>query len=228
MKRTTLLIILFIFCVNISHVHSQNLDIDILKSINHIDAGKGFNNTMLFITNAEPYIEVAGVLGTGLVGWINDDEKLKETSITTGVALATNLAFTYAIKTIVNRPRPMTTYPDLIIDHGLVLTEKSFPSGHTSSAFTFATSLSIAYPKWYVIVPAYAWASTVAFTRLYLGVHYPSDVLGGICVGVGSAFLSHEIKKWYLNEYRDNKSKSKNSTKAYVGIGGGGGISSEF
>ncbi len=221
MKRTTLVIILFMFCVNISHLHSQNLDINILKAINHIDAGKGFNNTILFITNAEPYLEVAGVLGTGLYGWLNDDKKLKETSITTVVALGVNLAFTYAIKTVVNRPRPMITYPDAIIDHGLTLTEKSFPSGHTSSAFTFATTLSIAYPKWYVIVPSYVWASTIAFTRLYLGVHYPSDVLGGICVGVGSAFLSHEIKKWYQNEYRNKKGTSQNAAKAYMGIGGG-------
>ncbi len=221
MKRTSHLIILLLLCVKVSHLYSQNLDIDILKSINHIEAGQGFNDAMLIITNSTPYAEVGGVLVSGLVGWINDDDKLKELSSTTAMALVANLLFTNAIKSAVNRPRPMVTYPDIIINRGIVLNARSFPSGHTSSTFTFATSLSIAYPKWYVIVPAYAWASTVAFTRLYLGVHYPSDVLGGICVGVGSAFLSHEIKKWYQNGYRNKKIRPKNAAKVYMGIGGG-------
>ena len=53
------------------------------------------------------------------------------------------------------------------------------------------------YPdKWYVVIPSYLWAGWVAYSRMYLGVHYPSDILGGAIVGGGSAFLMYKINNW--------------------------------
>lgn len=205
----------FVFLI-FTPAYSQNTDIKLLETINHIDAGTGFNNSMLFITNSASAVEIGGVIGMGFFGWLKDDDKLLETAATTGVTLATNLLFTTAVKYAVNRPRPMVTYPDRIIDHGIRLTERSFPSGHTSSAFALATSLTLSYPKWYVAVPAYTWASAVAFSRMYLGVHYPSDVLGGIVVGAGSAYLTYKAKKWW-DESRSRKVESK-VTFVYAGF----------
>ncbi|MDO9339524.1 MAG: phosphatase PAP2 family protein, partial [Bacteroidales bacterium] len=58
---------------------------------------------------------------------------------------------------------------------------------------------TLAYPKWYIIVPSYTWASTVAYSRMDLGVHYPSDVLIGALVGAGSAYLTYKINQKLLN-----------------------------
>ena len=127
------------------------------------------------------------------IGLIQKNEDLKFKGIQTGIAFAVTLGETYALKYLVNRPRPYLTHPDL----KNVTTEgtPSFPSGHTSSVFSIATSLSVNYPKWYVIVPAYTWAAATGYSRMYLNVHYPSDVLVGALLGSGTAWLTWKINK---------------------------------
>jgi membrane-associated phospholipid phosphatase len=51
------------------------------------------------------------------------------------------------------------------------------------------------YPKWYIIVPSICWAGAVGYSRMHLGVHYPSDVVAGALVGAGSAWLTHYVNK---------------------------------
>lgn len=66
--------------------------------------------------------------------------------------------------------------------------EFSFPSGHSSAAFMIATLTSYYFP--HLTVPAYAWAMLVGCSRVVLGVHYPSDVLAGITLGIFASTLS--------------------------------------
>ncbi len=80
-----------------------------------------------------------------------------------------------------------------------------FPSGHTSLAFAIATSLSLKYPKWYVIAPSYVWACSVGYSRMNLGVHYPSDVLAGAVLGAGSAFLTYKLNEWFWKKQNNKK-----------------------
>lgn len=165
---------------------SQNLDIDILKDIN-LHRNKHLDNTFRGITNSAIPIAIgvpALLLGTSL---ISRDSLLRLKSAYIGVSVLSATAVCTILKYSFNRPRPFVTYPFLEnITNG---NDPSFPSGHTSDAFALATSLSLAYPKWYVIVPSYAWAGAVGYSRMDLGVHYPSDVLVGAIVGAGSAYL---------------------------------------
>jgi undecaprenyl-diphosphatase len=62
----------------------------------------------------------------------------------------------------------------------------SFPSGHTAAAFVIATLTSNFFPV--IAVPGFTWASLVGFSRIYLGVHYPSDILAGLVIGIFCAF----------------------------------------
>jgi undecaprenyl-diphosphatase len=62
----------------------------------------------------------------------------------------------------------------------------SFPSGHTAAAFVIATIISHFLPA--LRMPVYSWALLVGFSRIYLGVHYPTDILAGLVIGIFSAF----------------------------------------
>ena len=130
----------------------------------------------------------------GLVG--HDNELLgNAAAMAAGTAVAYGVAL--GLKYTVKRDRPFLTYPDDIANKsGIDWSDSySFPSGHSTTAFATATALSLDYPKWYVIVPSYAYAGTVAYSRMHLGVHYPSDVLTGALIGSGCAVLSHFVNK---------------------------------
>ena len=139
-------------------------------------------------------VSVAVPSSVFLYGVFAHDSAAKRNGIVIGSALAVSGLITMGLKYGVNRDRPFITYPTLITkksDAG----SPSFPSGHTSSAFATATSLSLAYPKWYVIAPSFLWATAVGYSRMELGVHYPSDVLAGAIIGAGCSFLMYKINK---------------------------------
>jgi len=171
---------------------SQNLDIRILRSINSpevLPADKFFQ----FVSNSESYLVVLIPAGMGATGLIKHDDKLLRNAIVAIGATVVNSGITVALKYTINRERPFVTYPD--IKQKSRAGSPSFPSGHTSSAFALATSLSLSYPKWYIIVPTFTWAGTVGYSRMYLGVHYPSDVLAAAIIGAGSAWLTFYVNK---------------------------------
>jgi len=98
-------------------------------------------------------------------------------------ALITNVC----LKNLVARPRPYEVVEGLVPLIGKP-TDYSFPSGHTCASFACALVLYRILPKKYG-VPAVILASLIAFSRLYVGVHYPTDVLGGMFVGIFSSCL---------------------------------------
>ncbi len=180
---------------------SQNTDIELLRDIN-LNRNKNLDGGFQFISNTTGIVSFgipSVVLGTGL---IMNDSTIKHKGLLLGTSLILTSGITVIMKYSINRERPFKTYPD--IEKMSSAGSKSFPSGHTSEAFSTATSLSLAFPKWYVIAPSYLWASSVGYSRMHLGVHYPSDVAVGALVGAGSAFLCYKAQKW-LNKKRNKK-----------------------
>ena len=162
----------------------QKLDVNILQSL---ETTRTMTQTdiALFIAKANNYINAGVPAGLLVAGLIRNDRDMKQNALYTLSSTAVSYLLDYAIKQLVKRPRPFLTNPQL---HPVYRAgEYSFPSGHTSSAFGAFTSLSRAYPKWYVIAPSMVWASAVGYSRMYLGVHYPSDVASGALLGAGSA-----------------------------------------
>ena len=83
-------------------------------------------------------------------------------------------------------------------------TDPSFPSGHTGASFACAGALFFAKSKLWI--PATILSAIIAFSRLYLFVHYPTDVLAGMLLGIVTGFLGAKIVN-SIYEARANKNK---------------------
>ena len=172
--------------------YSQNFDYDVIKNLqdNRTTAGVDFN---IFVTNTAPYLSVGTPIIMFGVGLLVHNSDLQDKGLQTGIAVGATIVETYALKKIFDRPRPFVMHPELM---PITLeADASFPSGHTSAAFSLATSLSLNYPKWYIIAPSFLWASATGYSRMYMGVHYPTDVLAGAVLGAGTSWLAYEINK---------------------------------
>lgn len=108
------------------------------------------------------------------------------------------IAATLLTKVIVKRNRPMLSMDNIYFDKDFFKRNDrySFPSGHSSISFSTATSLTLRYPdNPYLIAGLYLRAVVVSFGRIYIGAHYPADVLVGALIGTGSAFLVNSLRK---------------------------------
>lgn len=189
-QRIAFLCLTMCFCLNAT---SQNADINVLQTINkwHMHGiSRGLSESGIILS--------AGIPATmGIYALIKKDQPLLKDAIYIGTSVIEAVGVTYAAKHIVGRDRPFVKYPDKIHPYGAPDADSpSFPSGHTAAAFSLATSLSITYPKWYVIAPSAVWACGVGIARMNQGVHYPSDVLTGAAIGVGCAFANVYVNRW--------------------------------
>lgn len=176
-----------------SALPAQNLDTRIFRNIN--DHHTKFSDQFFgFQSNSVKPVYIAAPLGFLATGLIQKDRKAEDTGVLLAIASVLNFGVTYGVKNAIDRKRP---YKALSGVHTVGSTERSasFPSGHTSSAFTVATMVSLNYPKWYVAVPCYLWAGAAGYSRIANGMHYPSDVLMGAVVGAGSAYLIYKLRK---------------------------------
>jgi membrane-associated phospholipid phosphatase len=181
---------------------SQNFDINLLKSINKNETSFK-DNFFKADARSVTVFNIAAPVGVFAAGLIKHDKKLEIDAAYMAGGFILSTIITQGTKKIVQRERPFEKYSFIVKrDEG---GGYSFPSGHTSAAFTTATSLSLLFPKWYVIAPAYLWAASVGYARMYQGVHYPTDVLAGAVVGAGSAWLAWKVQKWMTKKHKKAK-----------------------
>ncbi|MBC7861445.1 MAG: phosphatase PAP2 family protein [Bacteroidia bacterium] len=167
-------------------VSAQNAEVRMLQKI-HKDSSIFKDKSFKFISKSVLPVSIAAPSSLLLAGFINNDPLMKRNGFKSAISIALAGTLGTSLKLIIRRERPFKQY-DFFRAKDKV-GPFSFPSNHTTFAFATATSLSLAVPKWYVVGPAYLFAGLASYSRMYLGVHFPSDVFGGIVIGVGSAFL---------------------------------------
>lgn len=158
------------------------------------------NTIMIFITS----------LGDGGFIWIAATivllvpKKTRKVGMMSAAALLGSLLINNnLIKNLVQRPRPFVTFTDIRI---LIPTpsEFSFPSGHTSSSFAAAAVFYRFLPK-KLGVPSVVLAGLIGFSRLYVGVHYPTDVIAGVFMGILLSYMA----EYLVNFFTKNSKKTK-------------------
>ncbi len=205
MCKFTIIILLTLTLSTISiNSYTQNVDTELLRGINQITQTEKLSQ---FVSNTTTITSLSVPVIMGTVALIEKDDELLKNTLYVGVSIGVSGVLTYGLKHTIKRPRPYVVYDDIVNRSVLYGTDPqlSFPSGHTSLAFATATSLTMAYPKWYVAAPSYLWACYVGYSRVNLGVHYPSDVLAGAILGAGSAYVTYKINSWFWKKQNNRK-----------------------
>lgn len=129
-------------------------------------------------------------------------KRTRKIGITMGLGLIiTTILGNEILKKIVERPRPFDT-PGALLDGDSLLVPRpgqfSFPSGHTGSSFASAVSIVLYDRKWGI--PALILAVLIAFSRLYVYVHFPTDVMAGTILGTVSALIAFFLWRTWLEK----------------------------
>ncbi|GLU51312.1 phosphatase PAP2 family protein [Dyadobacter frigoris] len=184
MKKVFLFYCIFCFSTAQAQTAVDNFDLAMMQKL-EASRSDGQTKFMRGISDANNYVNAGIPAGLFVAGIIDHNRSMRQNAFYVFSSTACTAILNHTLKKIFKRPRPFILHISLtpVYKPG----EYSLPSGHTSTSFSTATALSMAYPKWYVIAPSMLWAGTVGYSRMYLGVHNPSDVAAGAGLGLGTA-----------------------------------------
>lgn len=175
---------------------TDKIDVKIFRAINNSQCG--FLNTVIPVTDKSILFTSILVPAT-LFGVSRGNNNFYDENSSMLLALSEGVSagIVFGMKNIFRRERPYKTLSNVYYNNSKFLLDKySFPSGHSSMSFAMATSLTLRYPdKPILITGLYLYSTVISLGRIYLGVHYPSDVLAGMLIGSGSAAIVHFLRK---------------------------------
>jgi undecaprenyl-diphosphatase len=130
------------------------------------------------------------IVGIGLVADLVARRRFPLAAVLAGVSYACASALASGLKPVFDRPRPPIGHPEI---HPLVALpgDASLPSGHAAGAFAAAFAVGLVHPR--LRGPLLGLAALVALSRVWLGVHYLTDVLAGAALGAGVAYAAWRI-----------------------------------
>lgn len=163
----------------------ERFDDKFIELINRRMRNKYFDYIMLKITN------LGGALFSSLILFILllfGSRRYKLIGVEMFFALTISQIIVHSLKRILSRERPYKILEQLNT-FGINLKDYSFPSGHSAASFSIATTLALNVPKLSALV--FIIAIIIGISRIYLGVHYPTDVAAGIVIGFSISLILH-------------------------------------
>lgn len=151
------------------------------------------------------YLSLFGI--SGIIFWLclyffdkKNRHKIFFGGLTIAITWGLNEIF---FKNIFQKERPFNVLEN-VVSGAEKLLSYSFPSGHTTTSFAFATTLALIYPRKWFIYLAFFFALFVSVSRIYFGVHYPSDVIAGIIVGITIPLIIFKLPFKKLQKFQVN------------------------
>ncbi len=169
-------------------VFLDKLDTSIFFIINRDLQNPFFDWLMPFVTNKENWYPLFLIIIVGLL-WKGGKKGRIAVALLIPVIVLSDQISASLIKPFFDRMRPCEAFRDLNMVHMLIglKTSPSFPSSHAANSFAAATFFGHYYPRFKWIY--FAIAAVIAYSRVYVGVHYPLDVLAGAILGAACAML---------------------------------------
>jgi len=185
------------------------MEINILNWINNNLHG---SNIINYIVKYITYLGDAGILWLAIGLVLLCFSKTRKGGLIVLIGYCTAIAGNHFIlKNIINRPRPFVGQDALISFIESINMElpssSSFPSGHTFASMCSAIILTLSFGRkgaW-----SYIPATLISLSRVFLCVHYPSDVLAGAILGTISGVIVYFIANYFINKFMDNRKKKE-------------------
>ena len=138
-------------------------------------------SVLQFISSTTTMISISIALTILIISILKRSKIFLRHFFVLAIVLILVLVVSQGLKASIFRNRTFVDHPHIekLSDAG----SSSFPSGHTMEAFAVAAALTMLFPRRKIFIPIYLWAVLVAYSRMALGVHYPSDIAGGIVIG---------------------------------------------
>jgi len=170
----------------------QNLDIELLTRI--------YQNRVQWLDSGfVVFTDSAGLIAFGvpavllLTSFFTKNAAARRDALRILIPVAISAIVANILKYATDLPRPYEIYSFIV--KLSVGGSPSFPSGHTVDAFAFAVAVGLVYRKWYFTFPSLIWAVLIGYSRMCLGVHFPSDVLAGAIIGAFFASTYQWVEK---------------------------------
>lgn len=176
----------------------QQADLQVLYFFSHHRAGF-LNAFFITITDLATTLTYAVPVVLLIIAYASKRRLLRQKSWLILVTLILTSTIADTIKSVVRRPRPFAAHAFI---HPLVAVHTfSFPSGHTAEVALLAISVTFLFTRTWALLLVWLWALVIAYSRMYLGVHYPSDVLGSFVLSVlfGGTFIRLMLHLGFLD-----------------------------
>ena len=202
MRIARILLVFSLIATAVIYLFPRTWELDLIANLQGASTNLSIRSFQ-FITDYVDVISLGIPVVVLIIGLARQNKSLREKAFLILFSVALAGALSNGLKRVIREPRPYEV--DTRIAQWSGGGGYGFPSGHAADAVAAATAISLMWPELSIIVGVCSWAGIIMFSRIYLGVHDPGDVLAGMFLGILSSLVVIKIRN-LLHQRRANAS----------------------